>query len=193
MGSGAAGAAGASGVRLEQLLSAIDSEVFGTLDASAGGEAASPRKGRAWERYVVFSLGVTRYAAPVPSVIEINRVPEITPVPNVPEWVKGVCNLRGDILSVVDLRGFLGMDADSRDSRRILVVRAGNDEITGCLIVDAVHGTLPLSADQIREPQAPIQDRLAPYLLGVSEEGDRLVVILDVEKLLLSREMRQFE
>ncbi|HXU44077.1 MAG TPA: chemotaxis protein CheW, partial [Thermoanaerobaculia bacterium] len=61
------------------------------------------------ERSVVFLLGATRCAVPIDRVLEIGDVPAITPVPNVPAWVRGVANLRGDILAIVDLGAYVGL------------------------------------------------------------------------------------
>ena len=86
---------------------------FGTNDASQG------------DRYVLLSIASAHYAVLEAFVTELERIPKITPVPRVPAWVRGVTNLRGDVLSVVDMRTFLGLDPTSSHSARMLVVRCG--------------------------------------------------------------------
>ncbi len=92
----------------------------------------------ATNRFVLLSIASTHYAVSEAYVTELERVPRITPVPRVPPWLRGVTNLRGDIVSVIDMRTFLGLEAHSPQSARILVVRLPDDPFSTGLIVDAV-------------------------------------------------------
>jgi purine-binding chemotaxis protein CheW len=131
---------------------------------------------------------------PIANVIEIGQPLSITPVPNVPDWVPGVANLRGEIISMVDLRAFLGMErVGYRQASRMLVAQASQEDMTTGLVVDRVNGIRYLSADRIGEPTAPIEDQVTPYLDGVYEHEERLLVVLNLDRLLLSPEMQQFE
>jgi hypothetical protein len=97
---------------LDELMATIDEEVeevFGP-GAMANLAPAEPVGAAVEEQHVIFTLAGTEYAAPIANVIEIGRPMVVTPVPNVPDWVLGVANLRGDIISMVNLRAFLGMD-----------------------------------------------------------------------------------
>ena len=142
----------------------------------------------------MFGVGSTEYAVPILTVSEVVRPLKITPVPNVPEWVLGVANLRGDIISVVDLRLLFGQPApESLPSNRMLVVHSQNEEVTSGLIVDRASGIFDLPQEQIRSPSAPIDDKVSPFMQGVSEVNDRLLVVLDLNQLLLSTEMQQFQ
>src|SRR5262249_19531329 len=106
----------------------------------------------------------------------------------------GVANVRGDIVSMVDLRGFLGMESYGRQpSQRMLVARDRKEEITAGLIVDQVRGIRYVAAERVNPAASPIEDRVAPYLRGFTEQDGRLLVLLDLNRLLLSPEMRQFE
>lgn len=176
---------------LEQLLAEIDAPLG--AEALAAGPAPAVV---ALDRYVVFSLGATRYAAPVPNVIEVDTVPRVAAVPNVPDWLLGVTNLRGDVVSVVDLRLWLGLGPpEPGEQRRIVVLHAGHGEITTCLLVDRVHGILRLARDAIQTPRAAglRQDRMAPFLKGLCEGPSGVTAVLDVEGFLRSPEIRQFE
>jgi purine-binding chemotaxis protein CheW len=105
-----------------------------------------------------------------------------------------VTNRRGEILSLIDCRAFLGLQQPYQiDSGRLLVVRTAGDVVTTGLLVDQVNRILDLATDQVRPPAAPIETKIAPYLRGVTEHNDELLVVLDLESLLLSPEVQQFE
>jgi chemotaxis signal transduction protein len=184
------------GPRLEELIAGIDREIEETFGSGAMADLApdeTPETGQQMQ-HILFRLVDTDYAVPITSVSEIGEPPEITPVPNVPEWVRGVANLRGEIISVVDLRAFLGLERDGHgQSRRMMVAQAQQEEMTTGLIVDRVGGIQRIPMDRIYAPTAPVEDNVALYMRGVYEQNGRLVVILKLEKLLLSSEMRQFE
>jgi purine-binding chemotaxis protein CheW len=181
---------------LDEIVRQIDDEVYQpdhSGDVFGLAQPVSPNAATL-KRHVVFSVGSTEYAVPILTVSEVVRPLKITPVPNVPEWVIGVANLRGDIISVVDLRVFFGQAApESLPSNRMLVVHSPNEEVTTGLIVDRASGIFDLPHEQIRSPSAPIDDKVSPFMQGVSEVNDRLLVVLDLNQLLLSTEMQQFQ
>jgi purine-binding chemotaxis protein CheW len=182
---------------LDDLLAAIDGEVEQTFAAlPADGDRAGRLSPAAAEekQYVLFTLADTDYAVPIANVVELSRPLPITPVPNVPDWVVGVANVRGDIVSLVDFRTFLGLERPGNvGDQRLLVVRAREENMTTALLVDQVRGMRRLSPQSLSVPAAPIQGRIASYLGGVSDHEGRLVAVLDLDRLLLSAEMRQFE
>lgn len=180
---------------LDELIATIDGEVEEAFrsGAMAGFTPEEPAGEIGEEQHVIFSLAGTEYAAHIDNVIEIGQPLDITPVPNVPDWVLGVANLRGDIISVVDMRAFLGMEQTSYgQDRRMMVTQTSGEDLNSAFIVDRVSGIRYLAADRIGEPAAPIEDHVAHYLRGVYEHDDRLLVVLDLDRLLLSPEMRQF-
>jgi purine-binding chemotaxis protein CheW len=188
----------ASDNRLEELLAEMDRETEGP--SAWGNEIFAPTEARTGtdagpeEQHIAFSLAGTEYAVPLGSVIEVVRPQRTTPLPNVPEWMTGVTNLRGDVISVVDLRTFLGMEpAALGNASRMLVARSGTADTTTGLLVDRVRRIVKLPEREITAPTAPLEDRVAPYLRGVTESTGRLLVVLDLDRLLLSHEMRQFE
>ena len=103
------------------------------------------------------------YAVREAYVTELERVPTITPVPHVPAWVRGVTNLRGDILSVIDMRTFLGLEASSSHSARMLVVRLLDEEFATGLLVDASIASSRCRPAQITPPASSLDGPLAPY------------------------------
>jgi purine-binding chemotaxis protein CheW len=124
---------------------------------------------------VGFQVGRETYGVPITSLHEIVRVPEITAVPDAPEYLEGVINLRGKIVSVMDLRKRFGeKQASLKKQNRILVVEHGG-RLAG-LIVDSASEVLKIPADAVEPPPAVFQE-------GGLNCG-RLVVLLDMSKLL---------
>ena len=151
------------------------------------------RHGGSAVRYVLFAIASTRYAVPEAFVTELERVPRMTPVPRVPSWLRGVTNLRGDIVSVVDLRIYLGLSGVLPPSARLLVVRLLDEPFATGLIVDAVDRIVTIDADAVTPPAAPLDGPLTPYLAGVCTVNERIVAVLDIARLLRSADLRQFE
>ncbi len=91
--------------------------------------------------HIVFRLGEFRYAVPVGKVVELDKPPTCAVVPNTPAFVLGVTNVRGDVLSVIDLRALLGIAKVARNEAvRLLTVRSADGEIRTGLIVDSLQG-----------------------------------------------------
>ncbi len=182
---------------LEDLIERIDSTIEQAPALATATQDESPTATRATgetSQYIVFSLKNTDYAAPLSNVIEIERPPAVTSVPNMPEWVMGVNNLRGDILSMIDLCRFLGVGQSGYTPKaRVLIAKTNTGEVTIGFYVDRVTGVRSLVTDQIKPPTAPIEDRVMAYLHGIYEYEGRMIVVLDFNKLLLSPEIRQFE
>jgi purine-binding chemotaxis protein CheW len=147
------------------------------------------------ERYISFVLGETTYAVNANNVTEVNKVPKITFVPNVTEWVLGVTNLRGDILSVLDLHSFFGLKHTNKITNdRLLVIRNNNHSVMTGVIVDEVKGLREISISKITDlPDFYLEETLKPFFKGIYRGQDELLVLLDIELFLLSPEIRQFE
>jgi purine-binding chemotaxis protein CheW len=142
---------------------------------------------------VLLSIDATHYAVPEAYVTELERVPRITMVPQVPQWVRGVTSVRGDIVSVIDMRSFLGLEPHQPATARMLVVRLLDEPFATGLLVDAVDRIVTVPAGAITAPASPLEGPLSPFLRGVCEVGDRLVAVLDIERLLRSSAIRQFD
>ena len=181
---------------LDDLVSDIDAEVgeqaFEQL--TSADEAVQARQRDFKDDHIVFSLLGTSYAVPIGQVTDLEKLPALTTVPHVPDFVLGVANLRGDIISVLDLRTFLGFEQSERlDQGRVLIVRVGEDQITSGLMVDEVQGIRSIPGGDIGAPAAPVEDKVSGLLRGVyqDEENKRLVNVMDLEKLFQSEEMQQ--
>jgi purine-binding chemotaxis protein CheW len=132
---------------------------------------------------VGFQVGRETYGVPITSLHEIVRVPEITAVPDAPDYLEGVINLRGKIVSVMDLRKRFGeKNATVKKNNRILVVEHSG-RLAG-LIVDSASEVLKIPADAVEAPPAVFQEGGLNCVTGLGKAGGRLVVLLDMNKLL---------
>jgi purine-binding chemotaxis protein CheW len=146
------------------------------------------------EQHIIFSLAGRDYAAHISNIVEIGYPLNVTPLPNVPDWVLGLTNLRGDVISIFDLRAFLGFGKIPYGGEtRLLIAKTLEGDFNVGLIVDSVRGIRYLNIDQIEEPVADITAQVAKYVSGSYELDERIFVLLDLQKLLSSSEMRQLE
>ncbi len=146
------------------------------------------------EQYLLFSLADREFAVKAELVQGVERLGDLTPVPNVAPWVRGVMNLRGSIISVVDLRMFLDLEQLAYTPRTRLLSLQYNEMVI-CLIVDGVSEMLPIPAPAIVQGnvrQAAIPSWIAPYASGSALLTNRMLVILDVPRLLFSEKMQHY-
>lgn len=132
---------------------------------------------------VAFQLGNEEYAVDIINVQEINRLLNITRVPRSPDYIDGVVNLRGNIIPVINLHKKFNMDVTGEDEdTRIIVFQF--DEVKAGIIVDKVSEVLHLSLDDIEETAKVYNSIDAETIKGVARVGDRLLILLDLQKLL---------
>ncbi len=139
------------------------------------------------EQVVVLELAGEAYGVEIGRVQEIIRMQPITRVPNVPAFIEGVTNLRGRVIPVLDLRRRFGLAATppTRQSR-IVVAELGSHAVG--LIVDGVSEVLRVPADAVEPPSALVTTAESTYLRGVAKLEDRLVLLLDLTRILTSGE-----
>jgi purine-binding chemotaxis protein CheW len=132
---------------------------------------------------VTFTLGNEEYAVNILSVQEINRITEITQVPNSPDHVEGVINLRGKVIPVVNLRKkFNFEDKPTDDTSRIIIMEIQG--ITNGLIVDSVSEVLRIPASSV-EPAPPMSAELQnQFIKGIAKLENRLIILIDLDNLL---------
>ena len=182
-----------TGGTLADAVAAADQQLDGQAAATAAiaRDLLSAREASQGDRYVLLTIASAHYAVLEAFVTELERIPKITLVPRVPVWVRGVTNLRGDVLSVVDMRTFLGLEPTSAQSARMLVVRLLTEEFSTGLLVDSVDRIVAVPADAITPPESSLEGPLAPYLRGMCVIEEQLVAVLDLDQLLRSSEIRQ--
>lgn len=139
---------------------------------------------------VGFRIGRETFGVPISLVHEIVRVPEITSVPDSPEFVEGVINLRGKIVSVIDLRKRFGeVEVTTNKKNRILVAEI--DSKTVGLIVDSASEVLKISATDVEAPPNVFDEEENKYVTGVGKLNGRLVIMVDLGKVLQKGELRR--
>ena len=138
---------------------------------------------------VVFNLGKEEFGVNINEVREIIRMEQITKIPNTSEYIEGVINLRGGIIVVIDLAMKLGLPNKETDNNtRIIVIEV--DKNTVGMVVDSATEVLRLSADQIEPAPTVITQKIdSDYIEGVGILDERLLILLDLAKVLKSKEI----
>ncbi len=175
---------------LDDLVSALDLQTPTAFDLTLAASAATPAP--VGERCILFELDGTRYALQMGQVVEVAEVPPVTPLPHVPAWLLGVSNLRGDILAVLDLRLFLDLGPRPQSTMARMLIVQGADGLYAGLVVDAVHGVASVDMEALQPPTAPMDDPVLPLLRGIHERDNRLLAVLDTDRLLTSDALRPF-
>ncbi len=137
--------------------------------------------------WVTFRLDAEKYGIDVMRVREVLRNTEIAPVPGAPGFVLGIINLRGNVVTVIDTRKRFGLVPKAIDeSSRIVILEAG-DEVVG-MMVDSVAEVVDLRASSIETAPNVGNDESAKFIQGVSNLGDGLLILVDLNKLLSSED-----
>ena len=147
------------------------------------------------QKLLSFSLGNEEYGVSIMKVKELIGMMDITPVPKTPDFIKGVINLRGKIVPVMDLRTKFGMVAQEYDERTcIIVVEVLIKEIarTIGIVVDCVSEVINIDETQIDPPPESGNTVDADTILGIGKLKDGVVIILDIDKILLYEELVDF-
>jgi len=136
---------------------------------------------------VSFKIGAEEYGVNILKVQEINKMTTITKVPNAPEFVEGVINLRGRVIPIIDLRTRLGMERKehTKDTRIIVVELAGK---TVGFIVDSVNEVLRIPSNVTEVPPELVTGINSDYITAVGKLEDRLLILLDLDKVLKTEE-----
>lgn len=141
---------------------------------------------------VGFRIGKETFGVPISLVHEIVRVPEITAVPEAPACVEGVINLRGRIISVVDLRKRFGEKEISRHKKNRILVAEVEGKLVG-LIVDSASEVLKIPAAEIDKPPQVYEENELNYVTGVGKLNGRLIILVDLSRILKPGELRRLD
>jgi len=137
---------------------------------------------------LVFVLGREEYGVDILKVQEIRGYEKVTPIPAAPEYLKGVVNLRGIIVPVVDLRVKFGMPDPRYDAFTVVVILRLARRVIG-IVVDGVSDVLALRAQDVKPAPQLGSVVESSFIEGLGTEGDRMVLLLDIEKLLSTGEL----
>ncbi|MEW5954399.1 MAG: chemotaxis protein CheW [Bacillota bacterium] len=144
------------------------------------------------EQVVVFQLANQICGIGIGAVVEIIRMEKITQVPGAPDFVEGIINIRGRVIPVIDLRTRFEFEAlDFTDSSRIIIVETGDTTVG--MIVDAVAEVLKFSSGNVSPPPGIISGAGSDYVRGIVLDGDRLVILVNIDGILKKTEIEDLE
>lgn len=153
-------------------------------NAETLGDAGPPRM---MNQIVSFKLADEEYGLDIMRVQEIILIGQITQMPQAPDYVRGLINLRGHVIPIIDLRKRFGLpDAEKCESQRIIVVNVGKRTIG--IVVDEVDQVLRVKPEDVEPPPTSVKGIDHEFLCGLVKLEKKLVILLDVERLLTERE-----
>jgi purine-binding chemotaxis protein CheW len=143
-------------------------------------------------RVLVFSLAGETYGIDIRQARSVVKPDIATRIPNTPEFISGVMNLRGDVISLVDIRYFFGLgQRDKIEGSRAIVVDSADGPVG--IVVDGIRFTLDVPEDSIQPPLATLNSKLAGYTRGEVQMGDGILILLDIEKVLRSEDVEKLK
>ena len=140
------------------------------------------------QEFLIFTLGNEEYGIDILKVQEIRGYDQVTRIANTPDFIKGVTNLRGVIVPIIDLRVKFAHQGVSYDENTVVIVLNFGQRVVG-IVVDGVSDVLSLTAEQIRPAPEFAVTLATEYLTGLGALGERMLILVDIEKLLSSEEM----
>jgi len=157
--------------------------VTATLDAAATGAQAAGAN-----EFLTFTLGAEEYGVDILKVQEIRGYGTVTRIPDAPDFVKGVINLRGTIVPVVDMRLKFRLGQADYNTFTVMIILNVANRVVG-MVVDSVSDVVALTPSQIRPAPELGSSVGAQFLTGIGALDDRMLILLDIERLMTSPEM----
>lgn len=134
-------------------------------------------------KYVIFRLNDEYYGIPINNVLSIERVGKATRMPNSPNYINGVINLRGEVIPIVSLTSKLGMKASDVGKNSRVIVVTENEIVVG-LIVDSSSEVLEIDKENIDKPPTVEDNQYIEYISGIGKVSGRLIILLNLSKIL---------
>ena len=147
-------------------------------------------------KYLTFKLADEEYGLEILKVHEIIGIMNVTRVPKTPDFVRGVINLRGKVIPIVDLRlkfEMEGREATDRTCIIVVQIERGNQQTTMGIVVDEVSEVTDIKADQIEAPPAFGARINTDFLLGMGKVGEKVVLMLDINQVLSEDEIKEVD
>lgn len=142
--------------------------------------------------YLIFKLGDEEYGVDILTVQEIRGYETVTKIANAPEFIKGVINLRGTIVPVVDMRIKFNLGNIVYNAFTVVIVLNVCDQVIG-MVVDSVSDVVSLAAEQIRAAPAFGSNLDTQYITGLGTIDEHMIILVDIERLMSSKEMELLE
>lgn len=159
-----------------------------TLTAPKQAEAAAPPLNVNRLEVVTFTLGKEEYGIDIQRVQELRGYDAVTRIANAPDYIKGVVNLRGIIVPIIDMRIKFNLGTPSYDQFTVVIVLNIRGRVVG-MVVDSVSDVITLSAEQIKPPPEMGAALDTDYLIGLGTLDERMLILVDIDKLMSSDEM----
>ncbi len=143
-------------------------------------------------KYLTFQLGTEEFGIQVLKIREIMGIQQITGVPQTPSWMKGVINLRGKVIPVIDLRLKFGMPTIAYNQRTCIVVaqvETDSEQMLMGLVVDEVSEVVNIAASEIEDAPSFGSNVPTPYILGMAKQKGKVKILLDIDQALSSSEL----
>lgn len=139
-------------------------------------------------KFLTFWTDGQLFGVPISDVVQIIGIQDITPIPDSPDYAKGVINLRGNIIPVIDVRIRFGKDSTNYSERTCIIVTKLDENYIG-FIVDSVDEVTTIEDDDISAPPKVSKDRTNAYLTGIGKLQNKVVLLLDTSKILNQEEI----
>jgi purine-binding chemotaxis protein CheW len=162
---------------MTQAAAAAETQAAGTVLAGQGGN-----------EFLTFTLGSEEYGIDILKVQEIRGYEQVTRIANTPEFIKGVVNLRGTIVPIVDLRIKFNLGSVEYNQFTVVIILNVKGRVVG-IVVDSVSDVISLAHDQIRAAPEFSGELESDYITGLGTVAERMLILVDIEKLMTSRDM----
>ncbi len=140
-------------------------------------------------QFISFSVGEEEYGLELLRVKEVIRIREITWLPKAPSFVKGIINLRGDVIPIIDLRDKFGLEAKENTAMTRVIVVEVEGRLMG-MVVDSASQVVRIPADHIDPPPPVLGGLSQEFITGVGKLDDKLIILLNADAILTSDEIR---
>ncbi|MDA8107887.1 MAG: chemotaxis protein CheW [Betaproteobacteria bacterium] len=153
-------------------------------------EAPVPAQGP--REFLTFRLGEEEYGIEILKVQEIRGYEAVTAIANTPEFIKGVINLRGTIVPIVDMRIKFNLSSANYDQFTVVIILNVAERVVG-MVVDSVSDVISLGSEQVRPAPSFAAGLDTEYIIGLGTIDERMLILVDIEKLMASRDMALLE
>ncbi len=162
------------------------------MATTVAAESADTAAGHMANEFLTFRLGKEEYGIEILKVQEIRGYDAVTHIANAPEFIKGVVNLRGIIVPIVDMRIKFQLEKADYDQFTVVIILNVTGRVVG-IVVDAVSDVINLGAEQMRPAPEFGATINAEYIMGLGTVGERMLILMDIEKLMSSSDMGLIE